>query len=113
LDGQQHPALVTQAAHLIDLRTPTQAAVTTFNRPESGRAEAAKDRMTLGDQRPVGARARGHHPRPGASRCLADPRRQDAKMIYTAVRARPEAAYDYTELFSEMAQTPPPVTPEP
>jgi hypothetical protein len=35
LDGQQHPALATPAAYLIDLRTPTQAAVTTFSRPES------------------------------------------------------------------------------
>jgi hypothetical protein len=48
--------------------------------------------------------------RAGAWRILVG---KDAKMIYAAVRARPEAAYGYTELFSEMAQTPPAVTPEP
>jgi NAD(P)-dependent dehydrogenase (short-subunit alcohol dehydrogenase family) len=36
----------------------------------------------------------------------------DAKMIDAAVRAKPEAAYDYAELFSEMAETPAAGTPE-
>jgi NAD(P)-dependent dehydrogenase (short-subunit alcohol dehydrogenase family) len=36
----------------------------------------------------------------------------DAKMIDAAVRAKPEAAYDYAELFSEMAQKPATGTPE-
>jgi hypothetical protein len=31
---------------------------------------------------------------------------EDAKMIGAAVRANPEAAYDYAELFSDTAQTP-------
>jgi hypothetical protein len=35
LDGQQHPALVTPATYLIDLRTLAQAAATTFSRQES------------------------------------------------------------------------------
>jgi hypothetical protein len=37
---------------------------------------------------------------------------EDAKMIDAAVRAKPEASYDYAELFSEMAQAPAAGTPE-
>ena len=47
--------------------------------------------------------------RAGAWRILIG---QDAKMIDAAVRAKPEAAYDYAELFSEMAQEPAAGTPE-
>jgi hypothetical protein len=46
-------------AYLIDLRTLAQAAVTTFSRPESATVRnRAKSRVTLGDQRPIGANAR-------------------------------------------------------
>jgi hypothetical protein len=48
--------------------------------------------------------------RAGAWRILVG---DDANMTDAAVRARPEAAYDYTELLSGMARTPPAVTPEP
>jgi NAD(P)-dependent dehydrogenase (short-subunit alcohol dehydrogenase family) len=37
---------------------------------------------------------------------------EDATMIDTQVRAKPEAAYDYTDLFSQMAQRPGAGTPE-
>jgi NAD(P)-dependent dehydrogenase (short-subunit alcohol dehydrogenase family) len=37
---------------------------------------------------------------------------EDAKMIDAAVRAKPEAAYDYAELFGEIAQAPAAGTPE-
>jgi NAD(P)-dependent dehydrogenase (short-subunit alcohol dehydrogenase family) len=47
--------------------------------------------------------------RSGAWRILVG---EDAKMIDTAVRAKPEATYDYAELFSEMRQAPPAGTPE-
>ena len=43
--------------------------------------------------------------RSGAWRILIG---EDAKMIDAAVRAKPEAAYDYAELFSEMRQAPAP-----
>jgi NAD(P)-dependent dehydrogenase (short-subunit alcohol dehydrogenase family) len=42
--------------------------------------------------------------RSGAWRILVG---QDAKMIDAAVRAKPEAAYDYAELFSALAEKPP------
>jgi len=38
---------------------------------------------------------------------------EDAKMIDAAVRAKPEAAYDYAELFSTPAQEPATPAPEP
>ncbi len=38
---------------------------------------------------------------------------EDAKMIDAAVRAKPEAAYDYAELFSGLAEKPAAGTPEP
>ncbi len=41
--------------------------------------------------------------RSGAWRILVG---QDAKMIDAAIRAKPEAAYDYAELFSDMAPGP-------
>jgi NAD(P)-dependent dehydrogenase (short-subunit alcohol dehydrogenase family) len=47
--------------------------------------------------------------RSGAWRILVG---EDAKMIDTAVRAKPEATYDYAELFSEMGQAPAAGTPE-
>jgi NAD(P)-dependent dehydrogenase (short-subunit alcohol dehydrogenase family) len=47
--------------------------------------------------------------RAGAWRILVG---EDAKMIDAAVRAKPEAAYDYAELFSALAQEPPAGTPE-
>jgi NAD(P)-dependent dehydrogenase (short-subunit alcohol dehydrogenase family) len=47
--------------------------------------------------------------RSGAWRILVG---EDAKMIDTAVRAKPEATYDYAELFSEMTQAPAAGTPE-
>jgi NAD(P)-dependent dehydrogenase (short-subunit alcohol dehydrogenase family) len=47
--------------------------------------------------------------RSGAWRILVG---EDAKMIDAAVRAKPEAAYDYAELFSERAQAPATGTPE-
>ncbi len=47
--------------------------------------------------------------RAGAWRILIG---EDAKMIDAAVRAKPEAAYDYAELFSGMAQAPETTTPE-
>jgi NAD(P)-dependent dehydrogenase (short-subunit alcohol dehydrogenase family) len=47
--------------------------------------------------------------RSGAWRILIG---EDAKMIDAAVRAKPEAAYDYAELFSGLAGTPAPGTPE-
>jgi hypothetical protein len=37
---------------------------------------------------------------------------EDAKMIDAAVRAKPEAAYDYAELFSGLAEGPAEETPE-
>jgi NAD(P)-dependent dehydrogenase (short-subunit alcohol dehydrogenase family) len=46
--------------------------------------------------------------RSGAWRILVG---EDAKMIDAAVRAKPEAAYDYAELFSELAEEPAPGTP--
>src|SRR5260370_13508524 len=48
--------------------------------------------------------------RSGAWRILVG---EDAKMIDAAVRAKPEAAYDYAELFSGPAAGPAPGTPEP
>ena len=42
--------------------------------------------------------------RSGAWRILVG---EDAKVIDAQVRAKPEAAYDYAELFSELAQAPP------
>ncbi len=47
--------------------------------------------------------------RAGAWRILIG---EDATMIDAAVRAKPEAAYDYAELFSGMAQAPAITTPE-
>ena len=47
--------------------------------------------------------------RSGAWRILVG---EDAKMIDAVVRAKPEASYDYAELFSEMAQAPATGTPE-
>jgi NAD(P)-dependent dehydrogenase (short-subunit alcohol dehydrogenase family) len=47
--------------------------------------------------------------RSGAWRILVG---EDAKMIDAAVRAKPEAAYDYAELFSAAAEGPAPGTPE-
>jgi hypothetical protein len=47
--------------------------------------------------------------RAGAWRILVG---EDAKMIDAAVRANPEAAYDYAELFSDTAQAPAATTPE-
>jgi NAD(P)-dependent dehydrogenase (short-subunit alcohol dehydrogenase family) len=47
--------------------------------------------------------------RSGAWRILIG---QDAKVIDTAVRAKPEATYDYAELFSEMRPAPAAGTPE-
>ncbi len=47
--------------------------------------------------------------RSGAWRILVG---EDAKMIDAAVRAKPEAAYDYAELFSETAEEPAAETPE-
>ena len=47
--------------------------------------------------------------RAGAWRILIG---EDAKMIDTAVRAKPEASYDYTELFSGLTQAPAAPTPE-
>jgi NAD(P)-dependent dehydrogenase (short-subunit alcohol dehydrogenase family) len=47
--------------------------------------------------------------RSGAWRILVG---EDAKKIDAAVRARPEASYDYAELFSEMAENPATGTPE-
>ena len=41
--------------------------------------------------------------RSGAWRILVG---EDAKVIDTQVRAKPESAYDYAELFSEVAQAP-------
>jgi NAD(P)-dependent dehydrogenase (short-subunit alcohol dehydrogenase family) len=46
--------------------------------------------------------------RSGAWRILVG---EDAKMIDAAVRAKPEAAYDYAELFSGLAEEPAPGTP--
>jgi hypothetical protein len=46
--------------------------------------------------------------RSGAWRILVG---EDAKMIDAAVRAKPEAAYDYAELFSGLAGEPAPGTP--
>ena len=47
--------------------------------------------------------------RSGAWRILIG---EDAKMIDAAVRAKPEAAYDYAELFSGLTQAPAAPTPE-
>jgi NAD(P)-dependent dehydrogenase (short-subunit alcohol dehydrogenase family) len=47
--------------------------------------------------------------RAGAWRILIG---EDAKMIDAAVRAKPEATYDYAELFSEVAPAPAATTPE-
>jgi hypothetical protein len=47
--------------------------------------------------------------RSGAWRILVG---EDAKMIDAAVRAKPEASYDYAELFSETPQAPATGTPE-
>jgi NAD(P)-dependent dehydrogenase (short-subunit alcohol dehydrogenase family) len=47
--------------------------------------------------------------RSGAWRILVG---EDAKMIDAAVRAKPEAAYDYTELFSALAEEPTAGTPD-
>ena len=47
--------------------------------------------------------------RSGAWRILVG---EDAKTIDAAVRAKPEAAYDYAELFSEMRQAQAAGTPE-
>jgi len=47
--------------------------------------------------------------RSGAWRILIG---EDAKMIDAAVRAKPEASYDYAELFSKMTQAPATGTPE-
>jgi NAD(P)-dependent dehydrogenase (short-subunit alcohol dehydrogenase family) len=47
--------------------------------------------------------------RSGAWRILVG---EDAKMLDAAVRAKPEAAYDYAELFSGLAEQPPAQTPE-
>ena len=47
--------------------------------------------------------------RSGAWRILVG---EDAKMIDAAVRAKPEAAYDYAELFSAQAEKPAAGTPE-
>ena len=44
-------------------------------------------------------RARGHHPGRGAVRGLADTHRRGRQEVDAAVRAKPEAAYDYAELF--------------
>ena len=48
--------------------------------------------------------------RSGAWRILVG---EDAKMLDAAVRAKPEAAYDYAELFSGLADAPPAGPPEP
>ena len=48
--------------------------------------------------------------RSGAWRILVG---EDAKMLDAAVRAKPEAAYDYAELFSGLADAPAAGTPEP
>jgi hypothetical protein len=47
--------------------------------------------------------------RSGAWRILVG---EDAKTLDAAVRAKPEAAYDYAELFSALAEKPAPGTPE-
>ena len=47
--------------------------------------------------------------RAGAWRILIG---EDAKMIDAAVRARPEASYNYTELFSALTQAPAAPPPE-
>jgi len=47
--------------------------------------------------------------RSGAWRILVG---EDAKMIDAAVRAKPEAAYDYAELFSALAEEPAKGTPD-
>jgi hypothetical protein len=47
--------------------------------------------------------------RSGAWRILVG---EDAKMIDAAVRAKPEATYDYAELFSTPAEEPTAETPE-
>jgi hypothetical protein len=47
--------------------------------------------------------------RSGAWRVLVG---EDAKMIDAAVRAKPEAGYDYAELFSGLAKEPAAGTPE-
>ena len=48
--------------------------------------------------------------RSGAWRILIG---EDARKIDAAVRAKPEAAYDYADLFSALAEEPEPGTPQP